>query len=407
MNTTTYDIPAYNYPTLCESVEKLNRRAVKLGCEPMTLTVIREYTVEKKNEDTGAKYSQARIEFNLTGETPRYEGWRLLASVEMQPSSENLIRCVPGETVPESYRKTDTHCDHCHSNRRRKEVFILGHDNGTMFAQVGRQCIADFLGHASAETLVARATWMFDIEHLCDDADGEGFSGRGERMIDMADFLATVAIIIRRIGWISAKVANEKFCQSTAQLAWTIITDAKSESIKKFIRENSIVSEERDSELAAAALEWARNQPTEGVVDYLYNLGVSCRLPYVTYRTAGIIASSIAAYQRHLDKQNELYIERTTKERNHLGEVGKRADFTGLTIKRMRYFDSPFGVKTLVTFETATGSVLVWWASKELDGVEEGDMVSIRGTVKKHSEYKGMPQTELSRVQITKEEIPA
>lgn len=91
---------------------------------------------------------------------------------------------------------------------------------------------------------------------------------------------------------------------------------------------------------------------------------------------------------------------RQNLERRHVGEVGKRCDFENLTVVRLRYFDSQYGVKTLLTFEDSRGNVLVWWASKQLDDVGEGDVVNIRGTVKKHGDYKGCPQTELQRVKI-------
>jgi hypothetical protein len=155
-------------------------------------------------------------------------------------------------------------------------------------------------------------------------------------------------------------------------------------------------------------LEWARSQPTTGVDDYLYNLGVACRQSYVNHKNIGIVASAIAAYQRHLDKEAELNIRRRQNlERKHVGEVGKRSDFENVVVKRMRYFESEFGVKTLVTFEDQSGNVLIWWASKQLDEVEEGETVNIRGTVKKHGDYQGMPQTELQRVKNEKIAVTA
>jgi hypothetical protein len=402
----TYDIPAYNFPALVEAIEKLNRRAPKLGCTPIELRVVREYEVEKVRETTRLTYRQKRMEVEVIGETPKFEGWSLLASIEKLETGENMVRTVPGKTVPESYRYTDTHCDHCHAQRRRKEVFILGHDDGR-FAQVGRQCIADFLGHVSAGQLANRATWEFSVLDVAGDADDEDFcysGGRGELRRDMHEFLGTVAICIRRLGW-KSKAMIEKMGDptevTTASTAWEILTRPGDRYVKEFVEHHQLYAEDRDTTLAGEALEWARSTPTAGVSDYEYNLGAACRQDFVNYRTMGIVASAVSAYLRHLDRLEELNLQRRKNvERKHVGEVGKRMDFANVTVKRMKYFDSAYGVKTLVRFETEDGHVLIWWASKDLEEIEKDDVCDIRGTIVKHSDYNGCPQTELKRVQV-------
>ena len=151
-----YEIPAHNLPALQAKLDEMNRRAAKLGCEPTILNVVGEFEVTRKREHTGIKYKVRMVKIVVVGQTPKLNGWQLMAAIERQESGENLVRCVPGKTVPESYRKTDTHCDHCKTVRYRKEVFVLNHDDGR-WAQVGRSCIADFLGHVSVENICGRA----------------------------------------------------------------------------------------------------------------------------------------------------------------------------------------------------------------------------------------------------------
>lgn len=201
--------------------------------------------------------------------------------------------------------------------------------------------------------------------------------------------------MVRRLGWVSRAAAGD-FQPSTSSIAWQILT-LNNESTKELIRKERLTAEERDETLAQEALAWGRSQPTTGVSDYLYNLGVACRMPWVTSKTLVLVASVIAAYQRHVDKEAELKVE-VKVERKHVGTVGKRSDFPSVTVKRLRYFESDYGVRTLVTFEDTEGNILIWWASKELDEIQEGDTVNIRGTVKAHGDYKGILQTELKRV---------
>jgi len=387
-----HDIPACNFYGLKHQIDRLNRRAPRLGCEPISLNVLRTYNKEKTDPITRLSYTQSRMEIEIIGESPQLEGWRLLAVVETLANGENLVRCVPGCTVPESYRNTDMHCDHCGTNRRRREVFILRHEDGRT-VQVGRTCIADFLGHVTASTLASRAEYLMSIEAAAKEAESDYYHGGGVIHRDISSFLGTVAICIRRLGWLSRGKSEEGF--ATADIAWAILTDFRSKYITELVEKNNIVAEERDVELAKNALEWARK--LDGGSDYLYNLGVACRQEHVNWRTTGIVASAIAAYQHTCEKQEKIKKER--KSLSHVGEIGKRMDFEA-TVKRLRYFDSDWGVRTMCLFEDAEGNHLVWWASRDLSEIEEGDYVKIKATVKEHGEYNGTPQTVVQRCKI-------
>ncbi len=387
----THDIPATNFAHLKSQIEKLNHRAPRLGCDPITLTVLREYSKERVSGTTSLPYTQARMEIEVVGESPQMEGWRFLAIVQPLSNGENLVRCVPGCTVPTSYRDTGMHCDHCNTNRRRNEVFILGHMDGWM-AQVGRTCIKDFLGHVAADVLASRAEYCIDAYGLAEEAESDHYRSQETPSCDISEYLGTVAICIRRLGWLSKAQAGEY--TPTSQVAWDVLFDL-SKFTAELIEKNNLQAEERDVKLAEATLEWATALNEQH--DYLYNLGVACRQELVTDRTKGLVASAITAYQRHLEKFAQVKEER--KLRGHVGEIGKREDFE-VVVKRLRYFDGNWGVTTFALFEDSNGNHILWKASKELD-LEEGDTVTLRATVKKHGEYKGVPQTEVSRGAIS------
>ena len=61
-----FDIPTFNYSTLAEQVAKLNKRAVKLGCKPMRLAVVREFEIERESP-SGVKHMHKRTSGILTG----------------------------------------------------------------------------------------------------------------------------------------------------------------------------------------------------------------------------------------------------------------------------------------------------------------------------------------------------
>jgi hypothetical protein len=252
----------------------------------------------------------------------------------------------------------------------------------------------------SAETLVSRATWEFSALDAAGEAAGDDFGGGGVYRRDTTEFLATVAICVRRLGWVSRGMLEQRgddTSVTTAYTAWTILTGSNRD-IQKFVEKNQLYAEERDETLAQEALAWAREIPTLGVSDYEYNLGVAARQKDVTHKTIGIVASAISAYQRHMEREDQLNIQRKKIVGCHVGEVGKRQDFGNVTVKALKFFEGAYGVTTLVRFEK-DNDVLIWWASREQD-IEEGDVCNIKGTVVKHSVYNGCPQTELKRVKI-------
>jgi hypothetical protein len=390
----TYQIPVCNLSMLEEQIAKLNRRAVKLGCEPATLTTIRSYEMDATNPNTGMVYKRPMLEVAVSGEPPKFEGWSLLAVIE-RCGDENLVRTVPGQTVPVSYRTTDYHCDHCATERLRKEVFVLQHEDGRT-VQVGRQCIADFLGHVSAAQLANRAEWRIQLAEATEKAESDYYGGRSPILRPIKSFLGTVAICIRRLGWLSATARNENGINSstTAEFAWMLET-CHDNFTKKLVETNDLHPEDRDTALVEEALTWARE--LKGENNYEYNLGVACRQEMVSGKTTGLVASAIAAYCRYKERQDELI--RVLKQRpvsQHVGEISKRQVFSGCTILGLHYFESQFGTRTLVRFD-CDGNILIWWASKEVSW-EIGDVLDIKGTVTKHGDYTGTQQTELKRV---------
>lgn len=401
---TTYKIDVCLLDVLNAEIAHLNKKAAKLGSQPVVLNFHGEEI--KKGKRYGIEFTRVFKIVSVTGETPKLAGWKLVAAVEMLESGENLVSCVPGETVPVEYRNTDTHCDHCKSDRRRKQVFILRNDDGR-HAQVGRQCISDFLGGISPECVLAQVAWLLDIEKTmgeCQDDEGYYGGGRADRGFNLEEFVKLTAAVIRKCGWVSRTVARERGEEgqmvATANIVTWLLTPSNRNQDqadkKEFIEKNNIDLEARDEKLALEAIAWAAELPTDQG-DYQYNLGVAVRLGFVKKETNGLVASVIAAYQRHCDRQEELRVERETKVRLHLGTVGVRQGFAQVTIKAIKSFESDFGVKTLIRFETAEGSVLIWWKSGDTQW-EKDQTLDITGTVKKHDDYKGTPQTILSRV---------
>ena len=69
-----------------------------------------------------------------------------------------------------------------------------------------------------------------------------------------------------------------------------------------------------------------------------------------------------------------------------------------LEVKRVSHHEGQYGVSHLHCFEDQDGNVAIWWSSRKVLNV--GETYSLKCTVKEHSEYKGRPQTILTRCVI-------
>jgi hypothetical protein len=103
---------------------------------------------------------------------------------------------------------------------------------------------------------------------------------------------------------------------------------------------------------------------------------------------------------RGIGEQGSLEHRQSLRERSanskHIDAVGGRVDLTAKVISR-RSFDGKHGTVYLYRFLTENGDVVKWFASGRQENAGSGSEVHIRGTVKKHEEYKGIQQTVLTR----------
>lgn len=376
----------------------------------------------------GTMRRHAVVDLEVSSGRPSLAGWDFLAVVEPLVGG-NLLRQVPWAAVTdgelEPFRDGEIRCDHCAKNRKRLETFIVradGSDPGVAqgtYKQVGRNCLAAFLGGKSPAELI----WSLNLEKLIreiadDDAgDDEGGPVRGydlTEVFDLLEFLAWTSSSIRIVGWTSKAqaMANAQAgdgsiepresrggSNSTAsQVSYLLTPQQNLAAHAKWIADRrDFQPTEADLTQAAAALAWAIG--LLGTSDYERNLGLIARQPTLAPKHTGILASAINAYLRHTgqDLASKRAAAGSVAPSQHLGEVGKRLDLQ-VTIERVIDTETDYGILHIHTMRDAHGNAIVWkTTSKRL---EVNATLALRGTVKKLSEFRGELQTELSRCTV-------
>ena len=97
------------------------------------------------------------------------------------------------------------------------------------------------------------------------------------------------------------------------------------------------------------------------------------------------------------ESQVRAYIESLMYEPSnseYVGEIGERIEEV-LTVTKAFTFDGYYGTSTMHIMENADGNVFVWTTASK--SFPEGKVMTLRGTIKDHREYKGTKQTILTR----------
>lgn len=414
-NVLTVEIESYAVENLEAQIQRLNRRAAKLGLEPTTVeygepithyewrehgTTNRGWTKDK-GHPRATGYAKQTVVATVTTPGVKIEGYKLLGAVDHEQAG-NVLRIVADTDIeiPTHIRTDKPTCDHCGHSRHRKTTYLLHETETGKFVRVGSKCVEDFLGHDIAKIVSYFDAWRERILAISDLPEEE-FFGTSCPFFDTRHYLIVVSACIREDGWTSRSQARESYggMSATADIAWSDMLS----------RHPRLKPTQEDIEMAEKSLEWARSIDENTTSDYLSNLRVlSTPDSFHIKKHLGLIASIPMAYQREVERElrrQEEAKRRAEATNEHIGKVGERfgRDIPTVTARVMRqhFRASDFGTTEILSFLTDDGNTIVWYNSGRDSGVEVDNVVEIKGTIKKHSEFRGTKQTVISRASLS------
>ena len=379
-------------PDLLKRIAKLNRKAERFGLGAIVCRDLGTRAccrVEKRIVDLH--------EYEVFGEAPRIPGWRFAGTLQ-HVEGANILRAII-DGVPVAYRTARPWCVHCRVDRGWKDTYLIVSDENE-WRQVGKACLRDFTGHDSPEALAAMAEWIASaLDAAAAAEESEGGGGGGRNRWDLVHYLACVWDAIQENGWVSRKSADAVTGRmATSDLAFNMMEPPPASGRKP----HSPSPEARAA--AEAAVAWADELPDD-VSDYLWNVRTVARLGVVEWRTFGIAASIVTAHDRDLARARETARAATVSQ--HFGTVGKRGEYT-LTVDRIIPLeDTGYGVSHLVIMVDAAGNRAVWKQSAGSSAdLEAGSTYRAKATVRRHGEYRGVAQTDLTRLAVVEDLTP-
>jgi hypothetical protein len=403
---TVFKIPDVNLANLHDRIIWLNKRAGKLGADPIAITDLEKVTERVKQDEFGLRFKIIHYTFvRVQGEPIKLDGgWTFAATLE-HTEAGNIIRAVPGQDIPVIYRDAEPTCNHCKLDRNRKDTYLVTNDAG-LFMQVGRQCLKDFVGHRDPSRIAA---WLQHIAELAGYIEDEFMTGNIQPTgVDAELFLGLVAACIRLWGWISSGKAQASYISSTKNdaVGWLDamgkgrVRGENNELLDKNGHQEHtrngkpVETTPDDFALGRASLNWARNQTDAdiGASGYLYNLKVVAQLDGFLWKQTGLAASMVQAYQRYL---GETLKRLDAPESNYQGEVKKRSHWPGLLCTHVYDWEGRYGMTHLHKFTDQAGNVFIWKTG--VDRLDVGCTYAGKATVKAHEEYEDVKQTVITR----------
>lgn len=396
-----YFIYEENMERLVKKIKRIENKCAKYNLHFHFEEVGCEYR-EMKQED-GTTVTAKFIEVEVEG-LMKHESWEFVAKLD-HFAEGNIIRQFKTDIdVPERYRHTDPVCEHCNTSRGRKFTYLVHNTETDEWKQVGSSCLAEFTSGLDAE-YVAKYISLFDeLINFESPARGIGY----HPYYSLKTFLQYAKETVNKFGYASVATVEVEggitTKDRTKQFYFTLELGDYDEDVKKEAEEVGFDAHRPEiEEYVDNAIAWVRSLTDEDIKNnsFLFNLKIACSEDYFEMRNAGFIVSLMPTYYRHL--ANIEYQERKKKEleenpSRYQGEIGKRIEFKPAKITCVCSTDTMYGYSYLYQILDEAGNVYMWSTGTVLE--EDKEFNFIRGTVKSHSDYRGVQQTFLTRCRV-------
>lgn len=403
-----YLIPTENMESFEKKIARIRRKAERAKVD---FSYQRLEPVQKETDLPGITVECVPVTVKCK---IHYENWIVIAVLDHHEAG-NVIHLVEGEwkpsaelALPSRFRTAKSFCEHCNTMRSRNKTVVIYNTQTKQFKQVGTTCLREYTGGIDAEAIAAFEEAIKSPEEFL------GVSGSSKFFIETKDYLSAVVATMSLYGFMSKKKAaeineearynnNVKEVEATCTKAVHLMTN--NEKPNEMSNKWHNIYKSKDTEaFVEDALEWIKsyNEPN----DFMENLRVICSGSHIKVSDVGFAACLMDLYKRHLEyektrkqkeKDNEMY--------RYYGEVGEKVTLNG-RLACVTSYSTQFGIMYIYKM-IYNSAIFVWKTSKYLGIDDSGAEVNLIGTIKEHSEFRGVKQNMLVRckVEIIKEGV--
>lgn len=399
-----YAIYEGNYPRLEKKLAAIEKKCKKFGCT-FTCNEVERQVRKVKCEDGIVRYLRY-IVIEVDG-TAKLNDWEFVATLEHKAGGNIIRSAIDSAEIPDRFYTCQPTCEHCNSARPRKDTYIVRNTVTGEFLQVGSSCLQAFTNGISAEHAAAYMSWF---EELAEFETCSTSFGNHASLIPVEEYLTYVIETIRHYGFITTTAAREAgyFVEPTKDVAYdflrlnnlTLPAQLLDSVREKYNRVNFRADSEENKKAVEEALNWILNKDV-GTDQYLNNLKVACDQGYAEYRDLGIIASLFASYRREIEhlevkKAREAAQKAEAEGSQFQGNIKDRIQVKVSKVECVASWESEFGYTHIWKITDPQGNVYTW----KTGNILPEDTLVLVGTVKDHTVFRDVKQTELTRCKV-------
>lgn len=382
----TYIINNEYFEKFKELIEQLNKKALKCGEDKIEYTIIETFYKDDKSKRIN-KFYNIEVEY----EDIKIDGYKVIATICHNYEDGNVVRLSPTtKTVNEKYRTIDGICQHCNTNRRRKQTVLLENEQGEII-QVGKTCLKDFLGH----NINDKIKYIENLDSFTLELNGFGGYCEVDKFLYTNRILEISNLLIKTFGYIKTRNEyGENVESSTKNMAFLLYNSDKpdrywSEKLKEVFE--TLANEKYKDEEIEKMKEMIKNDNSNS--EYISNLKVLSSNDFIEVKDLGFLVSLPVYYNRNIEKQNKT---KGTEGSKWVGEPKQKMTLD-VTLDKIKGFDTQYGYMKVYEFKDKQGNLLVWKTSKGLSDETIGNL-KISFTIKEHMEFRGLKHTSIIRV---------
>jgi hypothetical protein len=415
-----YSIHEDNMQKLADKLAHIEKKCNKYGCTFSYAEVGEEYKEVQHYKEIYGAYGKEEVKTHKTIERfiiVEVEGiaiindWKFVATLE-HTEAGNIIRQYNTEVeLPDYYRTCKPTCEHCHSDRYRKDTYIIRNTVTNELKQVGKSCLKDFTNGLSAEAVAQFLSYFNTIQEL---NDHESLGGFTRKYVNVSEYLTAVIEVVNKCGFVS-KAKSEEGKQATSSKVYSLMYPMSRYDTEEVEKLDFVADRQENKEAVKNMLAWLEVQKANS--QYISNLQLVCKKEYAEFRDMGLLASLPSAYFKAMETEKER-LEREARKSDqptsqHVGKVGDKIQLTNVTITKVAVYETQYGFTHIFKILDTNGNIYIWKASKgcEVKEVIKGeycnyeskaieDFTALKGTIKAHNEYNGELQTELTRCKV-------
>lgn len=384
------------YPDVKKKLDRIAKKCCHYGNDFVYEVKGEEIREVKNSNGKSEHYKFVLIEVEGTA---RINDWECVAVSEIHDTG-NIIRKINTDIeIPNRFRHTENVCEHCNSKRYRNKLYIIHNINTGEWKQVGGSCLSSYTHGLNLEYVVA---YLDGITSL---SENDGIVGiRGKSYYNVKRIIGYAVEVIDKTGYFNAQsrfptksfVARLVYDDPTKEaIKWI------NDSLKSFRCDISFdmkdFCKEETEELVKKIIEYY--QSLDDNTDFIHNVQVMLTEGYVLPENIGYLCYLPQGYAKHIKKEQEKAKRKEVEYKSEFfGEIGKRyKDLKIDSVSMVTSYCTQFGIMYVYQFVLSDGNILIWKTSSM---IEDGEIHSITFTVKNHSEYKGIKQTEVTRCKI-------